>query len=64
MSLPNGYSGDASGATAARGQALVNFAVDKLVKFIQAVKADNTTLKVEKEFYERVEHPENPAAAK
>ena len=62
--LPNGYSGDASGATAARGQALVNFAVDKLVKFIQSVKADNTTLKVEKEFYQRVEHPENPTAAK
>jgi creatinine amidohydrolase len=61
-SLPTGYSGDASGATAARGQALVDFAVDKLVTFIRAVKADNDTLKVEKEFYQHVEHPQNPTA--
>jgi len=60
--LPTGYSGDAAGATAARGQALVQFAVGNLVKFIRAVKADNTTLKVEKEFYERYEQPKNPTA--
>jgi creatinine amidohydrolase len=63
-SLPTGYSGDAAGATAARGQALVNFAIDKLVKFIRAVKADNNTTKVEKEFYEHFEHPENLTPAK
>jgi creatinine amidohydrolase len=63
-SLPTGYSGDAAGATATRGHALVNFAIDKLVKFIRAVKADNTTTKVETEFYERFEHPENPTPAK
>jgi creatinine amidohydrolase len=60
--LPTGYSGDAAGATAARGQALVQQAVGNLVKFIRAVKADKATLKVEKEFYERVEQPKNPAA--
>ena len=38
--------------------------VDKLVKFIRDVKADNTTLKIEKEFYQHVEHPENPTARK
>jgi creatinine amidohydrolase len=63
-SLPTGYSGDASGATAARGHALVDLMVDKLAKFIRDVKADKTTLTVEKEFYERVEHPENPTAPK
>ena len=63
-SLPTGYSGDASGATAARGHALVDFAIDKLVKFIRSVKADNQTLKMQKEFYHYVEHPENPGAAK
>ena len=63
-SLPTGYSGDASGATAARGHALVDFAVGKLVTFIRAVKADNTTLGVERQFYEHVEHPVNSPAAK
>ncbi len=62
--LPSGYSGDAAGATAVRGQALMNFAIDKLVKFIRSVKADNNTTKVQKEFYEHFEHPENPAPAK
>ena len=61
-SLPTGYSGDAAGATAVRGHALVDFAIDKLVKFIRSVKADNQTLKVQKEFYQHVEHPENTGA--
>lgn len=55
--LPTGYSGDAAGATAARGQALVQFAVTKLIKFIRAVKADDATIKVEQEFYERAKDP-------
>ena len=62
--LPSGYSGDAAGATAVRGHALVDFAIDKLVKFIRAVKADKTTAKVQKEFYERFEHPEDRVPAK
>ena len=59
--LPSGYSGDASGATAARGRALVANGVEALVKAIQEVKADNNTLKVEKQFSEQ---RENPNAAK
>jgi creatinine amidohydrolase len=62
--LPTGYSGDASGATAARGHALVDFAVDKLVIFVRAVKADDETIKNQKLFYEHVEHPENTPGAK
>lgn len=62
--IPTGYSGDASGATAARGQALMNWGIDKLVQFIKAVKADNETVKVEAEFYQKFEHPENPTPAK
>jgi creatinine amidohydrolase len=62
--LPSGYSGDAAGATATRGHALVNFAIDKLVKFIRAVKADNNTTRVQKQFYEHFEHPENLTPAK
>jgi len=62
--LPTGYSGDAAGATAERGRALVQYAVVKLVEFIRAVKADDTTLTMQREFYQRVQHPQNPAAAK
>jgi creatinine amidohydrolase len=62
--IPTGYSGDAAGATAVRGHALVDFAVAKLVQFIRSVKADNTTIKVQKEIYDRVEHPENSIPAK
>jgi creatinine amidohydrolase len=62
--LPSGYSGDAAGATAVRGHALIDFAVAKLVLFIKAVKADNNTIKIEKEFYQHVEHPENLTPAK
>jgi creatinine amidohydrolase len=56
-SLPTAYSGDASGATATRGKALVQYCVDRLVKVIQDVKADQTTLKVQKEFMDRRENP-------
>lgn len=59
--LQTGYGGDASGATAARGEALVKNGVDVLVKGIQAVKADNSTLKLQREFYE---HRANPVATK
>ena len=62
--IPTGYSGDAAGATAVRGHALVDWGIDKLVKFIQAVKADNSTITVEQEFYDRFEHPENAPPAK
>jgi creatinine amidohydrolase len=55
--LPLGYSGDASGATAARGKFLVQNSVDRLVQVIKDVKADNKTLTVEKEFTERRERP-------
>lgn len=59
--LSTGYGGDPSGATAVRGQALVQNGVGVLVKAIQTVKADKSTLNVQKEFYER---RENPNAAK
>jgi creatinine amidohydrolase len=55
-----GYSGDASGATATRGHALVELMVVKVVKFIRDVKADNTTLVIQEEFYQHMENPQNP----
>jgi creatinine amidohydrolase len=62
--IPTGYSGDASGATAARGHALMDWGIDKLVKFIQAVKADNSTVKVEAQFYQQFENPDAVKPAK
>jgi creatinine amidohydrolase len=62
--IPTGYSGDASGATAARGHALVDFQVARVVKFIQSVKADKATLAVQKEFYQRTQKPQAPPPAK
>lgn len=58
-SLDNGYSGDAAGATAARGKANVDLLVDRLVKALQQIKADNTTMQVEQKFEQQREHPDN-----
>lgn len=63
-SLPTGYSGDAGGATAERGKALVQYATDKLVTFVRAVKADKGTLDMQRQFYERFEHPLGGPSAK
>jgi creatinine amidohydrolase len=59
-SLPTGYDGDAAGATATRGKALVQYCVDRLVKVIKDVKSDNTTPNVEKDFSKVRETPANP----
>ena len=61
IGVPTGYFGDASGATAARGRALMDWATARLVKFIQQVKADNKTLAFQKEFYQRTQQPQIPA---
>jgi creatinine amidohydrolase len=57
-SLSSGYTGDAAGATAVRGKALVAYVVDRLVTALQQIKADNTTIQVEKQFFERRESPQ------
>jgi creatinine amidohydrolase len=57
--LPTGYFGDASGATVARGHALMDWATGRLVKFIQQVKADNKTLALQKELYGLEQAPRN-----
>ena len=60
-SLTTDYSGDAAGATATRGKALVKYCVDRLVKDLRDIKADNKTLENQKLFQKQ---RENPAAAK
>ncbi len=55
--FPNHYGGDASGATAARGQALISDQAAALATAIRAIKADDTSLALQKEFFERTSNP-------
>lgn len=54
---PTGYLGDPSGATAARGKALVDYTVARLVAAIKAVKADQESAPLQKKFFEQRAHP-------
>jgi creatinine amidohydrolase len=55
--LPTGYEGDASGATVARGKALVEFATTRVVQAIQAIKADEQSPRLQTEFFEERQNP-------
>jgi creatinine amidohydrolase len=55
--LPTGYEGDASGATVARGKALVEFAATRVVVAIRAIKADDQSPRLQKEFFEERQNP-------
>jgi creatinine amidohydrolase len=51
--FPNHYGGDASGATAARGQALAEAQAAVLAATIRAIKADEVGPRLQQEFFER-----------
>lgn len=53
-SYPNHYAGDGSKATRQLGQFVTEYMVGSLEKALKAVKADTTTLKLQKEFFDRV----------
>jgi creatinine amidohydrolase len=55
--FPNHYSGDGSAATVEMGQYKMNAWIDAIVKAIRAVKADEESLKLQNEFYEKAKHP-------
>jgi len=55
--FPEHYSGDGSLATKELGQFQVNGWIDSLVKAIRAVKADNTSLQLQNDFYDKSTHP-------
>ncbi len=55
--FPNHYSGDASAATVEMGQYKMNAWIDAIVNAIRAVKADEESLKLQNEFYEKAKHP-------
>ncbi len=54
---PTGYLGDASGATAARGKALVEYTVKRVVEAVRAIKADRETPELQKKFFEQRANP-------
>jgi creatinine amidohydrolase len=57
IEAPTSYLGDASGATAARGRALLDYAAGRLVGVIHAIKADTTIPEAEQAFAQQRAHP-------
>jgi creatinine amidohydrolase len=55
--FPNHYSGDGSFATKELGEFQMKWWIDSVVKAIKAVKADDVSPKLQKEFYEKSTHP-------
>ena len=56
-SYPDHYSGDGSVARKELGEFKMNGWISAIVKDIQAAKADQTSLKLQNEFYEKSKHP-------
>ena len=56
-SAPTGYLGDASGATAERGKALMEYTAGRIAEAIRAVKADEESPRLQKEFFEKRANP-------
>lgn len=55
--FPNHYSGEGSAATHELGQYKMDNWIKAIVESIKAVKADQTSLKLQNEFFEKVKHP-------
>ena len=55
--FPNHYSGDGSVATKELGEWNVGGWISTIVEAIRAVKADDASLKIQNEFYEKSKHP-------
>lgn len=55
--FPNHYAGDGSVATKELGEYQMNWWTDSVVKAIRAIKADDVSLKLQNEFYEKSTHP-------
>jgi len=55
--FPNHYAGDASAATRERGEFEMKSWQDAIVTAIRAVKADQESLKLQNEFFEKAKHP-------
>lgn len=58
-SFPNHYQGDAAGANAGRGAASMKARADALARAVRAIKADETSLRLQTEFFEASQQPLN-----
>lgn len=56
-SFPNHYQGDAAGANAVRGAALMQARTNGIANAIRAIKADTAGPRLQKEFFEASQHP-------
>jgi creatinine amidohydrolase len=55
--FPNHYSGDGSAASKELGEFKMKAWIDAIVTSIRAVKADQTSLQLQNEFFEKAKHP-------
>ena len=55
--FPDHYAGDGSAATRELGEYQMNWWIDSVSKAIVAIKADDESLKLQNEFYEKSAHP-------
>ncbi|HEX6503775.1 MAG TPA: creatininase family protein [Terriglobales bacterium] len=55
--FPEHYSGNGAAATRELGEYRMNSWIDNIVKAIQAVKTDRTSLQLQNEFYEKAKYP-------
>jgi hypothetical protein len=55
--FPNHYAGDGCLASKDLGEAIMKNLIRQLVEAIRAVKADNNTLRLQNEFYQRAADP-------
>lgn len=55
--FPNHYSGDGSLATKELGQFQMNWWINQIVEVIRGVKADQNSLQLQNEFFEKAKHP-------
>lgn len=55
--FPDHYAGDGSAATRELGEYQMNWWIDSVSKVIVAIKADDESLKLQNEFYEKSAHP-------
>ena len=55
--FPNHYSGEGSAATRELGEYKMNNWIQAIVSSIKAVKADQTSLQLQNEFFEKAKHP-------
>jgi creatinine amidohydrolase len=54
--FPNHYAGEGAKATRELGEVITEHYISQLVTALKAIKADNKTLELQKEFFDRVKH--------